>query len=238
MKAKDVKFRASQMGALMTNPRSKNDLLSKTCMTAVQDLFLEIEFGIRKEFRNKYTDKGHEVEKQSIDLANRALDLKINTETDSSTYRFNDWVHGTTDAESDELILDVKSSWDISTFPIFETEMPNKHYRDQLQCYMWLSGRELSVLAYCLIDTPEDIILDEIRREHWVQNSYWNGDEDPAIEEYVRSKHQPKIPEHLRIKHWFIEKDEHRIEEFKQRITECRAYYNGLLKEFNLPDAE
>ncbi len=45
-----------------------------------------------------------------------------------------------------------------STFPWFETEIPNKDYYFQLQGYLWLTNKTEAVLAYCLIDTPLEIV--------------------------------------------------------------------------------
>ncbi len=67
-------------------------------------------------------------------------------------------------------ILDIKCSYEAHTFPFFEDEIPTKDYYYQLQGYMWLTGKDEALLCYCLIDTPLQIVRDEIRREHWRRN--------------------------------------------------------------------
>ena len=59
----------------MTNARSKSEVLSKTCKSYLEELALEEVYGIRKEFSSRYTDKGNEVERESIDLAQDVLDM-------------------------------------------------------------------------------------------------------------------------------------------------------------------
>ena len=240
MRADKIKFRCSELGDIMSNPKTKGETLSKTAKGRVEAMFDEIEYGIVREFKNRYTEKGNRVEPQSLEMANDLLKLGLTEEqieANSQIYRYNEWVHGTSDLETEEYIIDVKSSYDATTYPMYADEIPNKHYVDQLQGYLWLSGKQSAILAYCMIDTPEDMILDEIRREHWLQHSFWNGDEDPEIVDHVRAKHEPKYPYHLRIKKWHIERDEGRIQEFKDRIELCRGYYNELLIAHNLPDA-
>jgi hypothetical protein len=126
------------------------------------------------------------------------------------------------------VLLDVKCSWDATTFPWFETEVPNKDYFYQLQGYMWLTGKQESILAYCLINTPALMVEDEIRRAHWKFNLI---EENTELRKDVESKHVfDHIPEHKRVKYWFIRRDEAVIEKIKERVELCREYYNLLMK--------
>ena len=67
----ELKIRCSSLGKIMTNPRTKKETLSKTCKTYIQDIFKENEYGIVREFRSRYIDKGIDCETQSIELAPR-----------------------------------------------------------------------------------------------------------------------------------------------------------------------
>ena len=229
----DLRIRCSALGKIMTNPRSKKSgELSKTCKTYIEELFLEQEFGIKKEFWSKYTDKGIRVEKDSIRLANRILHWHLTEEEieQEQHYFQNQWISGHTDI-CDHVLADVKSSWCKTTFPFFATEIPNKDYYYQLMGYMWLTHHDKAELTYCLVDTPEDLILDDIRREHWTNNSVWQGDEDEDIVEYVRAKHDlSNLPESMRVKNFIVERDDEVIEKMKWRIAECRQYYDTLLE--------
>ena len=221
-----MKVRASQIGKIMTNPRKSGEVLSQTAKTYVQDLVLEEKYGIRKEFSSRYTDKGNEVEDLSIGLVNDVLNYKFIYKNDE--HFTNDWITGTPDVNTDEVLIDVKSSWDASTFPFFETELPNKDYYYQLQGYMWLTGKMESVLAYCLIDTPLEMIEDEIRRAHWKLHLI---EESKELREEIESKHKfGHIPNNRRVKYWFVQRDEQVIEAIKERVELCREYYNLLMK--------
>jgi hypothetical protein len=45
-----LKIRCSALGKIMTNSRSKSEVLSKTCKTYLQELAIEEMYGIKKEF--------------------------------------------------------------------------------------------------------------------------------------------------------------------------------------------
>jgi hypothetical protein len=210
----------------MATPRKSGEVLSETAKTYVHDLVLEEKYGIKKEFSSRYTDKGNEVEEIGIALVNEVLNYKFIYKN----YEFfeNDWVKGTPDVNTDEVLLDVKCSWDATTFPFFDTEVPNKDYFFQLQGYMWLTGKQESILAYCLINTPFQMVEDEIRRAHWKFNLI---EENTELRKEVESKHVfDHIPEHKRVKYWFIRRDEAVIEKIKERVELCREYYNLLMK--------
>ena len=52
------KARCSKLGAIMTNPRSKTEILSETTKTYLIEWILEKKYGRKKEFSNKYLEKG------------------------------------------------------------------------------------------------------------------------------------------------------------------------------------
>ena len=221
-----MKVRCSQIGKIMTNPRKSGEVLSQTAKSYVEEIVLKEKYGIRKEFSSRYTDKGNEVEEESIALVNDVLNFKFIYKNDE--HFTNDWVTGTPDVNTDEVLIDVKSSWDASTFPWFETELPNKDYYYQLQGYMWLTGKNESILAYCLIDTPSEMVEDEIRRAHW---KFHLIDESQELREEIETKHEfSQVPKNRRVKVFYVQKDEAVIEAIKEKIEICREYYNALMK--------
>jgi len=85
-----------------------------------------------------------------------------------------------------------------------------------------------SVLAYCLIDTPLEMVEDEVRRAHWKLHLI---EESKELREEIESKHKfSHIPKNRRVKYWFVQKDELVIEQIKERVELCREYYNLLMK--------
>ena len=223
-----MKIRSSAIGKIMTNSKTKGELLSQTTKTYLLELAVEELYGIRKEFSSRYTDKGNEVEELSIALCNDVLDLGfIYKNEDHFT---NDWITGTPDVNTNEILLDVKSNWDAFTFfeKVLDDDLKNKDYLYQLQGYMWLTGKEECLLCYCLIDTPLQIVEDEIRREHWKQSLI---EESLDLRAFVQSKHTfGHIPKEKRLKTFKIAKDDEVIEAIKTRIEECREYYNNLIQ--------
>lgn len=220
-----MKIRCSAIGKIMTNPKTKGESLSQTTKTYLQELAVEEIYGIRKEFSSRYTDKGNEVEELSIALCNDVLNLGFIYKNEE--HYSNDWITGTPDVNTNEILLDVKSSWDATTFPFFDTELKNKDYFYQLQGYMWLVGKTDALLCYCLIDTPLQIVEDEIRREHWKASLI---EESLDLRAFVQSKHTFRhIPKEKRVKTFKIAKDDEVIEAIKTRIEECREYYNELI---------
>ena len=220
-----MKIRSSAIGKIMTNPKTKGETLSQTTKTYLQELAVQEVYNIRKEFSSRYTDKGNEVEELSIALCNDVLNLGFIYKNEE--HYSNDWITGTPDVNTNEILLDVKSSWDATTFPFFDTELKNKDYFYQLQGYMWLTDKEECLLCYCLIDTPLQIVEDEIRREHWKASLI---EESLDLRAFVQSKHTfGHIPKEKRVKTFRIAKDDEVIESIKTRIEECREYYNELI---------
>jgi hypothetical protein len=221
---KDLKIRCSAIGKIMTSPRSKGEVLSATTKTYIKELVLEHKYGIKKEINSRYLDKGNQVEDMAIELAEQALDLGFVFKNE--LFFENDHLTGTPDIITDTLIVDVKSSWNGTTFPMFEDELPNKDYYWQLQGYMDLTGKHNAIVSYCLVDTPEDIVLDEIRRVAWAKKELEPSEE---TEQNVRSQHEfSHIPKDKRVKAFLVEKDEHAIWQIKERVEQCREYYTEL----------
>jgi hypothetical protein len=140
----------------------------------------------------------------------------------------NDWITGTPDVNTEDVLLDVKISWDATTFPFFDTEIPNKDYYYQLQGYMWLTGKQQSMLCYCLVDTPIEMVEDEIRER--IGNCI-RLTRTMDLREEVETKHQfSHIPKNRRVKVFYVQKDEQVIEQIKEKIELAREYYNALIQ--------
>jgi hypothetical protein len=216
--------RCSSLGKLMTEPRTKSEVLSQTAKSYIEDLFNESEFGYRKEFSSRYTDKGLEMEDDAIQFASEQFDWEFVVK---NTERFtNDYITGEPDINTDLLLADIKCSWSLDTYPMFEAEMKNKDYYWQLQGYMWLTGKTEAELVYCLMNTPLQIVEDEVRRAHWKAGLI---DEDIDLRHEVQLKHNyDNIPSKLRVKRYIIERDEKAIEKIIEKVEIAREYYKML----------
>jgi uncharacterized protein YfiM (DUF2279 family) len=216
--------RCSAIGKLMTAPRNKSELLSETAKTYIQDYFKEKELGIAKEFWSRYTDKGLQMEDEAIEFAGQVLGWDFVVK---NTERYNnEWLTGEPDVITKDLLADIKCSWDANTFPMFDTDLKNKDYVWQLQGYMFLTGMDKAELVYCLMNTPHQIVEDEVRRAHWKAGLI---DEDLDLREAVQSQHNfNHLPNELRIKRFIVEKDEKAIEQIKEKVEIARDYYETL----------
>jgi len=212
------KARSSQVYRLMTKPQKKDNILSKTTIAYLQEWFLEKKYGFKKEIESKYFTKGNECESLSINLAS----IYFNDVFQKNDEFFeNDFITGTPDVIKDNIVYDVKTSWNITTFPFFEDEAPPE-YMWQGQSYLWLTGLECFKLCYCLINTPDHLIQDEIRKYCWKNNIMDCPDE---LEQEIRNQHvYDNIPIEQRIKVIEIFRDNDKIKQIEEQVIKCREY--------------
>lgn len=150
---KQFKCRASASGKLMTKPRSKTATLSKTTTTYLEEYVKEQIYGVRKQFSNKYTEKGIYLEDEAIDNVIDWLDLPFAIKNEEQFE--DDYFTGEPDLIVDGVVYDIKCSWDCFTFPLFDKSIPTKDYYYQLQVYMHLTGCKNAKLCYVLSDYEE-----------------------------------------------------------------------------------
>lgn len=197
------KLRASAGGKLATNPRSKSEILSETTKSYIQDWLKESIYGVKKSFSSKYTDKGNLLEDDGIDMVINHFDLPFCLKNEE--HFEDDFFTGTPDLIANDIIFDVKCSWDCFTFPLFEVEIPNKDYFYQMQIYMHLTGLKNAHICYVLLNTPETLTFEEV-------HDYSNVDEK------------------FKIKTFKVDYDENVIETLKERVIESRHYINQITK--------
>lgn len=216
---KDFKIRASACGNIM-GVRG----LGKTGETYVKDWLKGQIYNRQRDISNKYTQKGNEVEDNSIDFVCEQLDLGFVLKNEK--FFENDFCQGTPDLILPELIIDVKNSWDAHTFPLFEEGLPNSDYFYQAQIYMELVGCENYKVVYVLSDTPEHLIEKEA---YWYckNNGYDELDLD-ILEQFTAKMTYSDIPDRLKIKVFDIKKDEAVIDKIKNRVIECRQIIEQL----------
>lgn len=198
---KTFKCRASAGGSIMTNPRSKTELLSETTKSYVYDWLKEHIYGYRKQISSKYLTKGIELEDAAIDKAIEWLDLNFVLKNEQSFE--DDFFTGTPDLIVDGVVLDIKISWDCFTFPLFETEIPTKGYFYQLQIYMHITGCKKAELVYVLLNTPEKLTWE-------AQHNYDN------------------IAKEYRIKSYKIDYDPEVILELQNRVEQIREFLKTI----------
>jgi len=222
-----IQFRCSGLGKLMTSPRSKGEVLSETAKTFIEDVFREKEYGIYKDISSRYTDKGIQMEDEAIQLAGNVLGWDINVNKNEERLK-NGWITGIPDINTETLLADIKCSWSGSTFPFFDTELPNKDYFWQLQGYMMLTGHLQAELVYCLMNTPQQIVEDEVRRMHWKLNLL---EESLDVREAVQCQHNfDHLSDNLRIKRFIVEGSIDAENRIKEKVEQANEYYLSLKK--------
>ena len=200
---KKILFRCSSLGYIMTEPRSKSEIISETTKSHLLEKFIEIKYGRKKDIMNKYIAKGLAVEEDAITLYSRFRGkfFKKNSERLE-----NEFITGEPDLFEGETIrtathiIDTKCSWDIFTFIKTFHEKLNKNYYWQAMGYMALTGATSATIAYCLIDTPEVMIMDEQRRLMWKMNvSESDNNFISACDKIEKNMKYNDIPIHERI---------------------------------------
>lgn len=217
------KIRASATYKIMTEPRSKSEFLSKTCISYLEEWKKEQIYGRKKEFRSKYTDKGNWVENEAIAFASEYLGWGMVFKNEDPYS--NDFITGTPDLVLSNEIIDIKSSWDCFTFPLFD-EGPCKEYWWQLQSYMALTDKDRARLIYCLMDTPDELIEREAR--NLVYKEGFSDITEEFYEEVSKRMKYDNIQVKYRIKAFEIFRDEKAISEIEARVLDCRAYLESL----------
>jgi hypothetical protein len=200
MQLKEFKIRASAVSLIMTNPRSKSEVLSQTCISYLQQWVKEQIYGVEKEIKSKYLTKGLDVEDIAIDYYSEEKGLGFVLKNDQ--YFSDTFCHGTPDLIHDEIVYDFKSSWDCFTFPLFDSE-PDKPYWMQLQIYMHLTGFKKAKLVYTLQNTPDELEWDEPKDYSDLSSKY-------------------------RIKEFEFDYDPDFIKSVEERVNLCREYIKSI----------
>lgn len=192
----------------------------------------------RKELKNKFVDKGNRSEEDGFTLM--AVQLNLGMVYKNMQFFEDDHFCGTPDLINAGIVYDNKCSWELDTFPMYETEIPDTKYWWQLQVYMELTGCRKAVLAYTLIDADYDLLLQATKWETnpekiyrtLVNMVYTQEAFDKAFEEFCPlavSDYFVEIPEEKRIKHFAVKYNAEAIEFLRKRVVECRTYINSLL---------
>jgi len=201
-----IKFRASSLSEIMTDPKGKDEILSVGAKTAIIKIAKEIIYGYDEQFSSKYTEKGLRVEDESIDLLGSVL---LKSFVKNKERKTNDWITGEADIVTEDSIIDIKSSWSLATFPVIADQGKDKGYEMQLRAYMWLWDKPKATIAYCMVSTPEDLMKWEAQSLHSVDHI---------------------IPE-LRVTLVHYERDRTIEEKIKFKVEAARQYFEEICRE-------
>ena len=153
-----MKFRASQLGKLMTSSRTKGEALGQTAKSYIIQKAKEDFFEYKTELNNKYVLKGIHQEQDSIDLLNA---VRFENYKKYEHRAENEWLTGSCDIITEELIIDCKTSWSLETFPATNYELKDlSDYEWQGRAYMWLYDRPRFELCYVMVSTADELLSD------------------------------------------------------------------------------
>lgn len=136
--------------------------LSEGAKTYLRKLYREVESGRRKELKSLPIKKGNLSEEDSITI----LSIYDDEVYENNKERVNNaWLTGECDIKpKDKKGIDIKSSWDYSTFP-WKDEKLDPIYDYQNLSYIDLYNADEWETVYVLTNMPDSIITDLIYRE-------------------------------------------------------------------------
>lgn len=250
----DIQRRKDDLGELEKN---KDDIvLSKTCMTYIDQWIKENYYGRRKFLKTRALQKWVECEQEAIFVLNKAL----GTNYAKSIYKDgekmeNEWMtwHEDIDDKDNKTTIDTKVCETIDTFPIIKEEVSND-YRRQGQGYMCLKGADYKRhwVAKVLVNSPAWMIKSKLRqiyneiskkyedmpdiidqeyeseaRQYFLANVF---DQQLVVEsngQVLQLTEKEVIPYDKRANIQFFGRDDDAIESIKARVMQCRQYLHN-----------
>ena len=190
----------------MTDPKSKDEVLSVGAKTAVMKLAKELVYGYDEQISSKYMEKGILVEDQAIALYNEVF---FTSHQKNIARMSNMWITGECDIFTPEKIIDIKSSWSLATFPVTAEAGKDKGYEWQGRAYMWLWDVDQFEVAYCLVNTPDELIGYEQPDLHYVDH----------------------INPELRVTRVQYTRDKALEDKIKQRVEAANEYLTAMVRQ-------
>jgi hypothetical protein len=144
----------------MTNAREKGAEWSQTATSAMLEIAREELFGVRKSLDDmRAIQKGRACEDLGVELYNNVFLYNLK-KLPSDARRDNGIITGEPDliATSSKKGVDIKVAWSLLTFPLNEDQAGKKDYEWQARGYMCLFDVPDWEIAYCAIDTPEELL--------------------------------------------------------------------------------
>lgn len=202
-----------------------NPELPQGAKTYCENWYIQQKYGRKKEWFNKYVEKGLMVEHLGIEMFSNLQGIEL---TKNEEFFNNDYIQGQPDVIHNGIVFDIKSSWDIFSFPFFEKELPNKDYDWQLQSYLIITGLSEASIIYCLINTPQPLIDQELKKLYY-QSGGTATDWTPEAYDHLRKNYCfDDIDESKRIKEFSVKKDATAEARIKERVLMCREYIKTL----------
>ncbi len=202
-----TRIRCSALGKIMTEPKSKSEVLSEGAKTMIETIAAQEIFGIDFEVDSKPLEKGRLCEELAIDLLCEVRGIKLTKNTERKN---NDLLTGEADLVGVDRGHDLKCSWSAATFPIVESACYDKLYEWQMRGYMMLWDIDLWEVNYALVNTPEHLIGYEPQSMHFFDH----------------------IPKHHRITTWAVARDAAKEKLIIEKCKLAQGYLAQVIGEF------
>lgn len=199
-------LRCSSLDDIMTAPRTKSERLSSKAKAVIEKMANEYLYKTPFYMDNKYLQKGRECENESIDLFNLVYFKNL---TKNEIRLTNEYITGECDLIDNDTIIDIKTSWDLTTFSRQRHDPTS--YEWQLRGYMWLYDKEKACTAHCAINTPPNLCRFD----------------NPELHEFLHIPLQDRI-----IIGNIVYRDEQKEKQIIKTWQYCQDYYDELLINF------
>lgn len=226
-------MRASESYHAAARARTKTPALSDGAKTAIREIYLKLNHGYDPIVKTKEMKKGDIMEEAGIELYSKYFHegaplFKNQTRVQKG------YLSGTPDLVLPNLIPDIKNCYNPQTFINADLK---RQYEWQLRAYMHLYDVDNAELVYVLLDLPEWLYEDELRKFCWQMDIL-----DPEAKEYelILEKHRDQFiysgnnlyPEDKRIKRYQIKRDEEKEQKLLDGLDMAAEYYAELSLNF------
>jgi len=204
-----MKWHPSSLGKLMTTPKSKGENLSQGAKTYIRQVAKQDYFGYRVELDNKYINKGKDQEQDSIDLLNSVRFTNYH----KNIIRLQDeYLTGECDILAEDRVIDIKTSWNLETWPATPGEAHDNEYEWQGRAYLMLYEREIFELVFCLVTTKDEFL------------SQWEQIDLHRVDHIAPEK---------RITSVIYERDLEKEQLIREKLIFANEYYSQYINQLN-----
>lgn len=231
--------------------KSKEVILSKTCIEHLEDRVKKEYYWRENMYRSDALDKWTECENEAIFVLNKALWTNYKKSVYNNWEKMeNERCTWHEDIDWWDHTIDTKVSLSFNSFPILKEDF-EKDYRRQGQWYMRLKWENYLYhkVAKVLVNSPERLLKSKLYVEYMNLSKKYEWNEEYFDEDYqinakkiflahvfdkslsinsnwldISLQDHEVIPRDKRVKIYKFERDNNAIEKIKRRVEECRAF--------------
>lgn len=209
----------NEMNKLIEKEKVKPEL-SSGAKSYCQQWLKEQIYGRCYEVKSKYLEKGNICEDYAIEMLNYIFKKQY---VKNEQYFENEYMTGTPDI-IDTMIRDIKNSWSVDSYPLFDLKVKNEYYW-QMQGYMNLTGLRQASVDFCLVNAPDHLIQSEVKRA-----LYTSAKTDYELfQHYTHLLTFDDIDPRQRVRSFPVTYNQNDVDRIEQRVEMCRVYIQELI---------